>query len=118
MFKQGVAVDRVVGFEELGGKDDFAHEALEARLRWGGWGAGGRLAGACMRRWRCYSGGGGQGQGQGGVCVVGRCMPGACVQCPWHTSAAGARRGALQLAGVMQPVSTTLIGASSSTGAL
>lgn len=40
MFKSGVAVDRVVGFEELGGKDDFAHEALDMRLRCVGVGVG------------------------------------------------------------------------------
>jgi thioredoxin-like negative regulator of GroEL len=31
-FVNGVAVDRVVGFDELGGKDDFATTALETRL--------------------------------------------------------------------------------------
>ena len=31
-FVDGVAVDRVVGFDELGAKDDFATEVLEARL--------------------------------------------------------------------------------------
>lgn len=33
LFKHGVSVDRVVGFEQLGGKDDFGTAALEARLR-------------------------------------------------------------------------------------
>jgi hypothetical protein len=33
MFKNGVSVDRVVGFEQLGGKDDFSTAALEARLK-------------------------------------------------------------------------------------
>ncbi|KAF8073249.1 PLP3B [Scenedesmus sp. PABB004] len=33
MFKHGVSVDRVVGFEGLGGRDDFSTSALEARLR-------------------------------------------------------------------------------------
>eukprot|EP00850_Spirogloea_muscicola_P020638 SM000222S06979 [mRNA] locus=s222:118508:120854:+ [translate_table: standard] len=32
LFKNGVAIDRVVGFDELGGKDDFATAALERRL--------------------------------------------------------------------------------------
>lgn len=32
LFINGVAVDRVVGFEELGGKDDFATSGLERRL--------------------------------------------------------------------------------------
>lgn len=32
MFKNGVSVDRVVGFEGLGGIDDFQTSALEARL--------------------------------------------------------------------------------------
>lgn len=32
LFIKGVAVDRVVGFEELGGKDDFQTSALERRL--------------------------------------------------------------------------------------
>jgi len=31
-FVDGVAVDRVVGFAELGGKDDFPTAKLEARL--------------------------------------------------------------------------------------
>lgn len=31
-FIDGVAVDRVVGFEELGGKDDFPEMALTRRL--------------------------------------------------------------------------------------
>ena len=31
-FLDGVAVDRVVGFDELGAKDDFKTEALEAKL--------------------------------------------------------------------------------------
>lgn len=33
MFKNGVSVDRVVGFEQLGGRDDFNTAALEARLK-------------------------------------------------------------------------------------
>ncbi|KIY93449.1 hypothetical protein MNEG_14514 [Monoraphidium neglectum] len=33
LFKAGVSVDRVVGFEQLGGKDDFPTQAFEARLR-------------------------------------------------------------------------------------
>lgn len=32
-FVNGVAADRVVGFDELGAKDDFATEALEARMK-------------------------------------------------------------------------------------
>ncbi|KAL2607965.1 hypothetical protein R1flu_026538 [Riccia fluitans] len=32
LFKNGVACDRIVGFEELGGKDDFSKASLEARL--------------------------------------------------------------------------------------
>jgi len=32
MFKDGVAVDRIVGFDELGGKDDFPTSQLEDRL--------------------------------------------------------------------------------------
>ncbi|CAM6091487.1 unnamed protein product [Calypogeia fissa] len=32
LFRNGVAIDRIVGFEELGGKDDFSRKALEARL--------------------------------------------------------------------------------------
>ncbi|KAL3675602.1 hypothetical protein R1sor_025550 [Riccia sorocarpa] len=32
LFKNGVACDRIVGFEELGGKDDFTRAALESRL--------------------------------------------------------------------------------------
>jgi len=32
MFKNGIAVDRIVGFEELGGTDDFSQLALERRL--------------------------------------------------------------------------------------
>ncbi|BBN18203.1 hypothetical protein MPTK1_8g00610 [Marchantia polymorpha subsp. ruderalis] len=32
LFRDGVACDRIVGFEELGGKDDFPKAALEARL--------------------------------------------------------------------------------------
>lgn len=31
-FVDGIALDRVVGFDELGAKDDFATDALEARL--------------------------------------------------------------------------------------
>lgn len=33
LFVNGVAVDRVVGFDELGAKDDFATETLEARMK-------------------------------------------------------------------------------------
>jgi hypothetical protein len=33
MFKDGVSVDRVVGFEQLGGRDDFSTAAVEARLK-------------------------------------------------------------------------------------
>lgn len=32
LFKDGIAVDRVVGFEELGGADDFATPVLEKRI--------------------------------------------------------------------------------------
>merc|ERR1719183_1249994 len=32
MFKNGIALDRIVGFEELGGTDDFSQLALERRL--------------------------------------------------------------------------------------
>lgn len=32
LFKDGIAVDRVVGFEELGGVDDFATSVLERRI--------------------------------------------------------------------------------------
>lgn len=32
LFRDGVAVDRIVGFQELGGVDDFATKALESRL--------------------------------------------------------------------------------------
>uniref|UniRef100_A0A383W9Y6 Phosducin domain-containing protein n=1 Tax=Tetradesmus obliquus TaxID=3088 RepID=A0A383W9Y6_TETOB len=32
VFKGGVSVDRLVGFEQLGGRDDFSTAALEARL--------------------------------------------------------------------------------------
>ena len=32
LFLGGVAVDRITGFEELGGKDDFKASALERRL--------------------------------------------------------------------------------------
>ena len=32
LFSNGVAFDRIVGFEELGGKDDFKTETLEKRL--------------------------------------------------------------------------------------
>lgn len=31
-FRQGVAVDRLIGFQDLGGKDDFTTKALEALL--------------------------------------------------------------------------------------
>jgi thioredoxin-like negative regulator of GroEL len=33
LFKDGVSVDRLVGFEQLGGSDDFSTAALEGRLR-------------------------------------------------------------------------------------
>jgi hypothetical protein len=33
VFKNGVSVDRVVGFDQLGGKDDFSTASLEAKLR-------------------------------------------------------------------------------------
>jgi hypothetical protein len=33
LFKGGVSVDRLVGFEQLGGRDDFSTAALEARLK-------------------------------------------------------------------------------------
>lgn len=33
LFKDGVSVDRVVGFDQLGGKDDFSTAAIEARLK-------------------------------------------------------------------------------------
>ena len=33
LFKNGVSVDRVVGFEQLGGNDDFSTASLEARLK-------------------------------------------------------------------------------------
>ena len=36
MFDNGVAVDRVVGFEELGGSDDFPTLTLTRRLIRGG----------------------------------------------------------------------------------
>ena len=32
MFKKGIACDRIVGFEELGGVDDFTQIRLEKRL--------------------------------------------------------------------------------------
>ena len=32
MFQNGVAIDRIVGFEGLGGKDDFTTSALERKL--------------------------------------------------------------------------------------
>ncbi len=32
MFQKGIAVDRIVGFEELGGQDDFKQVRLERRL--------------------------------------------------------------------------------------
>jgi len=32
MFKKGIAVDRIIGFEELGGVDDFSQLRLEKRL--------------------------------------------------------------------------------------
>lgn len=31
-FRQGVAFDRLVGFQDLGGKDDFTTKKLEAML--------------------------------------------------------------------------------------
>ena len=31
--RDGVAIDRIVGFEELGGKDNFAPSALLSRLK-------------------------------------------------------------------------------------
>jgi thiol-disulfide isomerase/thioredoxin len=33
LFKDGKVVDRIVGFEELGGKDDFSTKEFELRLR-------------------------------------------------------------------------------------
>jgi thioredoxin-like negative regulator of GroEL len=33
LFKGGVSVDRLVGFQQLGGRDDFSTAALEARLK-------------------------------------------------------------------------------------
>ena len=36
MFDNGIAVDRIVGFEELGGTDDFPTLALTRRLIRGG----------------------------------------------------------------------------------
>ena len=33
LFKNGVSVDRVVGFDQLGGKDDFSTASLEAKLK-------------------------------------------------------------------------------------
>jgi thioredoxin-like negative regulator of GroEL len=32
LFRDGVAVDRIIGFQELGGVDDFTTKALENRL--------------------------------------------------------------------------------------
>jgi len=32
IFKDGVAVDRIIGFEDLGGKDDFTTSSLERLL--------------------------------------------------------------------------------------
>ncbi|XP_029130584.1 thioredoxin domain-containing protein PLP3B-like [Cajanus cajan] len=32
LFRQGVAIDRLVGFQDLGGKDDFSTRILEALL--------------------------------------------------------------------------------------
>lgn len=32
LFRDGVAVDRIIGFQELGGVDDFATKSLESRL--------------------------------------------------------------------------------------
>ena len=32
MFQKGIAVDRIVGFDELGGQDDFKQVRLERRL--------------------------------------------------------------------------------------
>lgn len=31
-FRKGIAVDRLVGFQDLGGKDDFSTKTLEALL--------------------------------------------------------------------------------------
>jgi hypothetical protein len=59
MFVNGVAVDRVVGFEELGGKDDFSPVALERRLRWA------RMCWAWWWRWGWW--------GAGAGVVWGRC---------------------------------------------
>ena len=36
LFKDGIAIDRVVGFDELGGVDDFGTDVLEKRLAKGG----------------------------------------------------------------------------------
>eukprot|EP00879_Flechtneria_rotunda_P008051 GHRR01008434.1.p1 GENE.GHRR01008434.1~~GHRR01008434.1.p1 ORF type:complete len:223 (+),score=92.84 GHRR01008434.1:406-1074(+) len=33
MFKHGISVDRIVGFEQLGGQDNFSTAAVEARLK-------------------------------------------------------------------------------------
>jgi thioredoxin-like negative regulator of GroEL len=33
LFKGGVSVDRLVGFEQLGGRDDFSTAVLEGRLK-------------------------------------------------------------------------------------
>ncbi|XP_047077366.1 thioredoxin domain-containing protein PLP3B-like isoform X2 [Lolium rigidum] len=33
LFKKGIVVDRLVGFEDLGGKDDFSTRALENILK-------------------------------------------------------------------------------------
>ena len=32
IFKDGVAVDQIVGFEELGARDDFPTQVMDARL--------------------------------------------------------------------------------------
>jgi hypothetical protein len=45
LFKGGVSVDRLVGFQQLGGRDDFSTAALEARLKAAGI-VGGVRAGA------------------------------------------------------------------------
>ena len=36
MFAKGVAVERTVGFDEFGGKDDFTIAAVESKLRQAG----------------------------------------------------------------------------------
>lgn len=32
LFKDGIAIDRIIGFEELGGSDEFPTSAMEKRL--------------------------------------------------------------------------------------